>query len=117
MKKYFKYLVLIICLILIISMGRTTIKLLGKTKTIDDAQKRLEELEREQAELLQFKKQIDSPDFVEREARDKLGLAREGESIVILPPDDVLRRLAPPEEEEERLEDLPIYKRWQKMFF
>lgn len=117
MKQYFKYLVLIVCLVLIVSMGRTTLNLWGKSKTIEDARRKVEELEKEQAELLQIKEQVESPEFIEKEAREKLGLARYGESVVILPPEDVLRRLAPPEEEEERLEDLPIYKRWGRLFF
>lgn len=117
MKRYFRPLALIVCIGLIVSMGRTTISLLGKRGLVDQEAKKVEELEAEQARLLEIKERVGSDSFIEKEARDKLGLAREGESIVVLPPPEVLRRLAPPLEDEEYSQDLPIYERWKKMFF
>ncbi|MAG59169.1 hypothetical protein CMO96_00025 [Candidatus Woesebacteria bacterium] len=117
MRKYLKYITLIVSLFVIVSVARSTIKLLGKDDSIGEAQKRVEELEREQAELLELREQIESEEFVEREARERLGLAKEDEVVVVLPEDDVLRRLAPPDEEEEFVEEAPIWKRWTKLFF
>ncbi len=39
--------------------------------------------------LKQRLEQVKSPDFIEKEARDKLGMAKNGETIVIIPPDKI----------------------------
>ena len=43
------------------------------------------ELTKRKEELLEIKKLTESSEFVEREARDKLGMVREGEILVVLP--------------------------------
>lgn len=98
-------------------MGRSTFGLLGKGKAIDEAKKRVENLEKEKADLEATKLIVDSSQFVEKEARDKLGYSKEGETVLILPPEDVLRKFAPSFEEERFLEEKPIYKRWIELFF
>lgn len=117
MKKYLKYILLIVTIFLIVSMSRSTVKMLGKGKTIDDARKNVENLEKEQAGLLKLKEKVDSDQFVEKEARDKLGLTKPGDTVVVLPPDDVLRKFAPLDEKVSFVEEQPIYKRWIKLFF
>lgn len=117
MKKYIKYVVLIVSLFLIFSTSRSVWVLLQKGKTLDEAAESVWQLEEEQAKLLEMREVVESDEFVEREAREKLGLAKPGEVVVILPPDDVLRRLAPKFEEEEFVEEQPIWKRWVGMFF
>ena len=117
MKKYIRYLIFAIALFLIVSMGRSTIGFLGKTGTIDEAQKKVEELEKEQALLLEVKEEVDSLEFVEKEARERLGLAKPGEVVLILPSDEVLAKLAPEIEDELKVEELPIYMRWLRLFF
>ncbi len=117
MKKYIKYAVLIVSLFLIFSMSRSIWGILQKGKTLDEAHERVKTLEKEQAKLLEMQKVVDSEEFVEREARDKLGLAKPGEVVVILPSDDILRKFAPKFEEEEFVQEQPIWKRWVGMFF
>lgn len=57
-----------------------------------------------------------SPEFVEKEVRDKLGLAREGEAVVVLPDKDILKKLAPLFPlETESLPD-PTWKKWVNLF-
>lgn len=117
MKKYIRYIVLIVSLFLIFSISRSIWGLLQKGKTLDEAKERVEELEKEQAKLLEMREVIESEEFVEREAREKLGLAKPGEVVVILPHDDILRKFAPKVEEEEFVQEQPIWKRWVRMFF
>jgi len=110
----------VICLFLVatFSIIRSIYVLLGKSNTIDEARAKVAQLEREQVELIELQKKVNSPEFVEREARDRLGLAKEGEVVVVLPPEDVLRKLAPPEEKEpEYAQENPIWKQWVRMFF
>lgn len=117
MKKYLKYIALIVTMFVIFSVVRTTIGLLGKGGALEEARKEVAALEKEQAELLELREKVESDEFVEKEARNKLGLAKSGEKIVVLPPKEVLAKLAPPPEEEEFLEEFPIWKRWTRMFF
>ena len=61
--------------------------------------------------------QTQSADFIEREMRNKLGLGKLGEAIVVLPDPDVLRKLAPMiPVEVDSLPD-PNWKKWMKLFF
>ncbi len=117
MKRYIRWALLIVVLAIIISMGRNALGLFDRRDQIKEARERVEELEREQAQLLELKEKVESPEFVEKEAREKLGLAKPGEVVVVLPSEDILRRLAPKIEEEEFVEALPIWKRWARMFF
>jgi cell division protein FtsB len=113
-----KKIVSVLFLLATVSIIRSIYGLLGKDDLIDEARTRVEELKREQAELIELQKKVGSPEFVEREARDRLGLAKEGEVVVILPSEDVLKHLAPPLEElEEYPEQDPIWRRWVRMFF
>jgi cell division protein FtsB len=108
---------LVLCLVITFFMFRSTLVLVGKGGLAGEAQKKLERLEKEQAELLKLKQEVDSPEFAEREAREKLGLAKPGEIVVVLPPEDILRKLSPDYDQEEYIEEQPIYIRWSRLFF
>lgn len=100
-----------------ISMGRSTISLLGKGNSLDEVKKEVDRLTKEQAQLLVLKEQTESDKFIEQEAREKLGLVRPGDTVVVLPPEDVLRSLAPSLDKESFIEEQAIWERWSKMFF
>ena len=107
----------IISVLLLISMGRTIYTLLGRDDIIEKTKKDLEIAQAEQKELLKLKEKVTSEEFIEKEARDKLGLAKEGEVVVVLPDKDSLKKLSPPDEEEVFLEIKPPWKQWVEMFF
>ncbi len=57
-----------------------------------------------------------SPDFIEKQVRDKLGLGREGEAVVVLPDAETLKKLAPQVPvEAENLPD-PNWRKWLHLF-
>lgn len=100
-----------------LSTVHATFRVLTREDTLDAARERLAQAQKERDLLLETKKWMDSPEYVEREVRDKLGLAREGEVIVVLPDEHVLRKLAPREEPEFSLEEtLPIWRQWMRLF-
>lgn len=117
MKKYLRWIILAVSLFLIVSMGRSTLQIFGRGNALEEARQRIRELEEEQARLLELKEKVESQEFMEKEAREKLGLAKPGEVVVILPPDEALRKLAPDFDTEHFAEELPIYKRWMRLFF
>ncbi len=65
-----------------------------------------------QAQILESQ----SLEFIEKEVRDKLGLVREGETVVVLPDEDTLRKLAPQIHEDSSILPDPNWKRWLKLF-
>ncbi len=57
-----------------------------------------------------------SPDFIEKQVRDKLGLAKEGEAIVVLPDEETLKKLAPQAPTEADSLPDPNWRKWLKLF-
>jgi cell division protein FtsB len=58
-----------------------------------------------------------SPNFIEKQVRDKLGLGKEGEAIVVLPSEEALRSLAPQMPVETDALPDPNWMKWEKLFF
>jgi cell division protein FtsB len=108
------FLILII-FVLVFSLARNITRINKASLKIQEAELRVEELKKENEEL-EKKLEVVKEEFVEKQLREKLGLAKEGEIVVILPDEEVLRKLAPSyEEEEETLPD-PNWKKWLKLF-
>jgi 2-phospho-L-lactate guanylyltransferase (CobY/MobA/RfbA family) len=76
----------------------------------------VKELQRENRKLKRDLQEKESEEFIEKELRNKLNLAKKGEIVVVLPDEEILRKLAPERvEEEEALPD-PNWKKWLKLF-
>lgn len=106
-------------ILIMVSSIHTGLRLKGRGGAISEAQAELSRLEVKRAELEAIRAGLDSTEFIEQQARDKLGLAREGEVIVVLPPDEELRKLAPREDEIDEsfeLEKRPIWRQWLNIF-
>ncbi len=102
--------------VLTFSLVKNIARIQGSGSRIDREQENVEELKEEQKELEERLKIVQSEEYVEKQLRDKLGLAKEGEIVIVLPEDDILRKLAPVyEEEEETLPD-PNWKKWLNLF-
>lgn len=113
-KRPISLIILIIGISLIINLSRDIFRLLKAGDRVRQAQLRVEELEKKNLELKELKEYYQSEEFVEEQARNKLNLAREGETIVILPPN--VGELVGWEEEKEP-QEVPNWKRWLKLFF
>lgn len=80
---------------------------------VEESEKRLVKLREENEQLrreLEYKK---SPEFVEREIREKLGLVKKGEAIVVLPQDDSSQSTV----DGGQSTQVPNYIKWWKLFF
>ena len=78
---------------------------------------KLAKIQADNDKLTQELAQTQNPNFIEKEVRDKLGLGKEGEAIVVLPDEDTLRKLAPQMPlEVDTLPD-PNWVKWEKLFF
>ena len=81
---------------------------------MDQATEKLHKLEVENRNLKNKLENVKSNDFIEEEARNKLGLAKEGEIIVIIPDETIDLILGKKKAEIVRL---PNYLGWWRVFF
>jgi cell division protein FtsB len=101
---------------LIASLMRNILKISEAKKKIEKERIKVENLKKENEELERKLQETSGIEFMEKQLRDKLGLAKEGEIVIVLPEEKVLEQLVPQiPEEEETLPD-PIWKRWLKLF-
>lgn len=117
LKAYSNYLLIFVLVLLTASFIRNIVKVSRAEKKIEEAQERVEKLKEENQELSQKLESVKSQEYIEKQLRDKLGLAKEEETVVVLPDDEVLRKLAPKLEEEEDVLPDPNWKKWVKLFF
>ena len=80
---------------------------------LSDAAEVVYKLEAKNRELKKKLIQIQSPQFIEEQARDKLGLSKTGETIVIIPDDKLKMVMGASESAKPRL---PNWLGWWKVF-
>ena len=115
-QRYVYYILIILSIILSISLMRNVLRIRNVNDTITEEEVVVADLRKENEELKKELQILGSEEYKERQLRDKLGLAKEGELIVVLPPDETLRKLAPKIlEEEDSLPD-PNWKKWLHLF-
>ncbi|MBI4153373.1 septum formation initiator family protein [Candidatus Woesebacteria bacterium] len=117
LKSYYIYLGLLLGLFFILSLARNVSKIAGAGKRIDKAESRVEKLRRENEEIKRKLAEVKGEEYIEKQLRDKLGLAKEGEIVVVLPDEEILRKIAPSVPEEEDVLPDPTWKKWLKLFF
>ena len=116
LSKYLTYILIIFLVMLTLSLFRNISRIRQTNQKIEEKKERVEKLKKENEELARKLEIVDRTEFIEKKLRDDLGLAKEGEIVVILPSEDVLKSLAPDyEEEEDSLPD-PNWKKWLNLF-
>jgi cell division protein FtsB len=104
--------VLSIGLIFVISLVRSIFDFLKAEDRIQDEELKLAQLQLKNEELKKKLAEVESSEYLEKAAREKLGLAKEGEVVVILPSVTPL-----PEAKGQSEENLPNWQKWLKVFF
>lgn len=116
LSNYSKYLLIFGVIVVAISLIRNVIKVIDIRNRIKEEEKKVEVLKKEKEELERKVAEAESDVYIEKQLRDKLGLAKEGEIVLILPEDEILRKIAPvTKEEEDYLPDF-TWKKWLKLF-
>ncbi len=113
-KKITFFVVLIILLFYINNLAHSIYIVWQKQDLIVKAQR---ELEKEQEENLQLKKdlaRVNRPQFIETEARDKLFLAKPGEGIIVIPTAGLV---ASPSATPPPVDKRPNWQKWWETFF
>lgn len=103
----------VFCLIVAIGVVKSVFTLTAKRSIVQEQKDVLRELEAKNADLMVRLKEATTSAFVERQARNKLGLVKEGETVVILDAEKVGKlRLG-----KEGDDALPLWKQWWGLFF
>jgi cell division protein DivIC len=100
-----------ICIVVGVGIVRSVYTLSQKKGIITERQQVLSELTAKNMQLQEDLREATSPAFIEQAARDKLGLVREGETIVIM--DKASGGPKTPKNPQE----LPSWKQWWSLFF
>ena len=114
--RHSNYLLLFLALVFSISAVRNIIKISQARTNLTKVREKVEKLKKDNTELEDRLKEMKSQEYVEKQIRDKLGLAKPGEIVVIMPEEEVLRKLSPRIPTEEDVLPDPTWKRWLKLF-
>ncbi|OGM84628.1 hypothetical protein A2376_03270, partial [Candidatus Woesebacteria bacterium RIFOXYB1_FULL_47_31] len=101
LKSYYLYVGLFLGFLFLLSLVRNVSKIADAEKRISKAQERVEKLRKENEETERRLAEVKGEEYIEKQLRDKLGLAKEGEIVVVLPDEETLRKIAPGIAEEE----------------
>ncbi len=102
--------------IMMVSVLRNINKIVRIRKEVAKEQIKMAKMEADNRELARQIAETNDAIFMEKQIRNKLGMAKDGEAIVVLPEADILRRLAPKMELQEDFLPLPNRQKWLKLF-
>jgi|SRR3989344_339570 len=104
-------LAIIFAVFLVVNSVRRIVTFKGTSEKVSKAGDKLESLRSENEQLKQELAYKKSEEFKEAEIRNKLGLVREGEALVIIPKEDI------DQFEENSEKQVPNWQKWRKLFF
>ena len=110
MRTIFRLSVILVLIIPTIAVGRNIASQLSKFKEIYQADKKVQQLSKEQADLKARLEKGNSPSFVEKEARNKLGFQQPGETLYVV---DMEREQA----NQQRVVDKKNWQAWVDLLF
>ena len=102
---------------MLISLTRNIFKIRTFRGRLTETEERIEKLKSENEVLGEKLDTFQSDEYIEKQLRDKLGLAKEEETVIVLPDEETIRKFAPKTEEEEEILPNPNWKKWFKLFF
>jgi len=117
LKTYYVYLIILLSALFVFSVVRSVFRVFEAKQRTGQASEKVEKLKQENEELQRKLAEVKGEPYQEKQLRDKLGLAKEGEIVIVLPDKEILRKIVPViNEEEDTLPD-PTWKKWLKLFY
>ena len=115
-KSLLGYTAWILVAVLLVSTVKNINRVISIRKQVEEERERIQKMQADNAKLQAQIAEAQGSDFIEKQIRDKLGLSKEGEAIVVLPDESIVKSFAPPiTASEETLPD-PNWKKWLKLF-
>jgi len=113
-KKAFETVVILLGIGFIVKLTGDFLDLLKASQRIKLMEEKVLKLEKKKKDLSAKYQYYQSPEFIEEEARNKLNMAKPGETIVVLPPnlEELLGR-----SKESNDPSMPNWKKWWNLFF
>jgi len=105
------FLIVLFSLIFIVNLSRSIYSIWQKGEIVVEREAIKDRLAQDNEQLRQKASQVQSPEFIEKEAREKLNLQKEGEIVIVLPKD--VTQSVPTSS----VMPLPTWKQWYQLFF
>ncbi|MBI4037187.1 septum formation initiator family protein [Candidatus Daviesbacteria bacterium] len=115
MKKLIVILAIVLLLGLFYSFGKQIYSSLQTGSKLDKEVSDLAKLQKKNAELKKRLSEVQGVQFIESQARDKLGLSRARETVVIIPQEEIDKILQ--QSQIAKALVLPNWQAWLKLFF
>ncbi len=112
-KKTTYYLSICLILLLIFNVSKDIYRLMNAGQRLEDAEKKLAAIVEENEKLKKQQKDGKNDYYLEKEIRDKLGMAKPDETVIILPEELELTDKHLGEEEKQ---NLPNWEKWLNVF-
>jgi len=112
--RVFQIIIVLLGLILVWKLTNGLWRLIRASRQIKMIEERVVKLEEEKRKLSSKQKYYQSPEFIEEEARNKLNMAKPGETVVILP-SNINELMNYPKRQLDP--QLPNWKKWWNLFF
>lgn len=106
------FLAVLISILLIVNSSKRILNLRTTSQQVKEAEAQLENLRKENEKLQEELKYKKGNEFAEKEIRDKLGLAKEGETVVILPKEETQQLTT-----DNGQLTKPNWQKWRDLFF
>jgi len=111
MKKFFFIVIVVILLLIINNLVRSMWDIWQKKDVISQVERQLDFQKQENQKLKSALVYFQTPEFIEKEARDKLFMAKKGEQKILIPQDS---GISPGSENQD---SEPNWKKWWNLFF
>ena len=114
--KLLGYIAIFLIVSFLISLSKGIGRLSLVKREITKKQVEVSEIERKNEKLKEELARIQTPQYIEKQIRNKLGLVKTGEIVVVLPDAEIVKSLSPiiPEDPEPPTD--PNWKKWMKLF-
>ncbi len=112
------WIIVLVSIFMIISLSGSVMDLWGRRTVVEKERERLTQLEKKNTELTKKLEMVETTAFVEKEARERLGMAKEGDTVIIMDDSSM-----PPSGNSGTTNgntssgQLPNWKRWWHVFF
>ena len=113
MRKY-QVIIIVISVIVIIGVIQSIADLYGRREILTGREDTLSALEEKRRDLEDKLKEVQSQEFIEKEAREKLGLVKPGETVVLIDTSVIPQNVR---KDGKKQSDIPNWKQWRDVFF
>lgn len=111
MKGIISFVTIIILAIIAVNIAFSIVALWSKKDVLTQTRLELQKEEAQHAKLQTQWQQVNSPDFIEQQARDKLFLSKPGEAVVLFPTASASGSVT------QNAANKPILQQWWELFF